>query len=83
LKGKIQLITQNLMRINHEYFKENNSVRILEEQIHYVKGGPKAIAMVLPLNTNNNPFDYEPYFKITNIQTISLVNSDKFSIKLR
>jgi len=70
------------MRINHEYFKENNAVRILEEQIHYVKGGPKLIAMVQPIQITHNPFEYEPYFKITNIQTISLVNSDKFSIKL-
>lgn len=71
------------MDLNYEYFKENNIIRMLKEQIHCVKGGPKAIGIVVPLNVNNNPFEYETYFKLTNTQTISLTNSDKFSVKLR
>jgi hypothetical protein len=82
-KDEINDLAYYIMRQNHEYFKEDNTIRVLKEQIHHARGGPKAIGVILPINTNNNPFDYETYYKITNVHSISLVNSDKFSVKLR
>ena len=73
----------NVMRQNHEFYKENNHLSVLREQIHYIKGGSRAIGTVATINNSFNPFEYEIYFKSSGNHTITLLNSDKFNIKLR
>jgi len=79
----MKIKTLQIMKLNHDYFVENNTSRILSEQIHQAKGGVKTFGIFLPINMGGRPFDFDSYCKILNNHAISFVNNDKFGVKLR
>lgn len=66
-----------LMKLNHEFFNEDKTNRILSEQIALNRGGIKTVAIVTNVDTRGDPFNFESYHKIIGDKTITLLHPEK------
>jgi hypothetical protein len=65
------------MKLNHEFFNEDRTNRILSEQISLSRGGVKTIGIVSNVDTRGNPFNFESYHKVIGDKTFTLLHPEK------
>ena len=57
-------------------------MRILKEQVNFIKRVPRSYLVVLPKNVKAKLFNYEPYLKISkDYESISLIPNEKFGFQ--